>query len=455
MSGPQAPAPPSAADPQPHGEPGFGARFVGRVVVLWLGGTTFLGSALSVVLFGAWSALHAASPELRNAGLHRKDEIIVAVGLAGVIASGVLLLEATIRLLVAASATPARGVFKAGVRAVLISPWMWLGAFLFLAGPLLEADLWPGWFRGTAAVLRGAWGVGLVCVVIGVAGAAMARTAWTEAVASSASLRLVLVAGVAMPIAFVGYGLLGYGTGRVAAALPDRPNQPDVLPAAPRPLALAPRSTFEDEDEDEDDESLDDGPSDGGDEPATLGAFGLPRAPRTSDLAGAANDDCFQQFAPDGAARRAVEAAAVRACPPDVAASDVVHVMALAICAAEKERPDDLPSYASSSATHHCLDQRRRQARWASCPLEDVPLPSCRRSPEEQYLSAEEAEMVRSVLCRLSEEDQRIIRMRYFEELDGAELAKKLGVAPAAARKRLERAMTRLRKEFTSHCGGF
>jgi RNA polymerase sigma-70 factor (ECF subfamily) len=53
---------------------------------------------------------------------------------------------------------------------------------------------------------------------------------------------------------------------------------------------------------------------------------------------------------------------------------------------------------------------------------------------------------ITALLDRLSEEDRRVVRMAVLHDLDGAALARELGIQPGAARVRLHRALGRLRQ---------
>jgi DNA-directed RNA polymerase specialized sigma24 family protein len=54
-------------------------------------------------------------------------------------------------------------------------------------------------------------------------------------------------------------------------------------------------------------------------------------------------------------------------------------------------------------------------------------------------------ESVATLLTGLSADDQRVLRLAILAGLDGAALARELGIAPVAARVRLHRALSRLR----------
>jgi RNA polymerase sigma factor (sigma-70 family) len=59
-------------------------------------------------------------------------------------------------------------------------------------------------------------------------------------------------------------------------------------------------------------------------------------------------------------------------------------------------------------------------------------------------------ENVRSLLANVSADDAHILRLAILSGLDGEALARELGVTPGAARVRLHRALTRLRRAVTT-----
>jgi RNA polymerase sigma-70 factor (ECF subfamily) len=65
--------------------------------------------------------------------------------------------------------------------------------------------------------------------------------------------------------------------------------------------------------------------------------------------------------------------------------------------------------------------------------------------PSEAARRAEQREQVRSALLRLPGPDREALTLRYLEELPAAEVAAVLGVSEAAAKKRVLRALERLR----------
>jgi RNA polymerase sigma-70 factor (ECF subfamily) len=67
-------------------------------------------------------------------------------------------------------------------------------------------------------------------------------------------------------------------------------------------------------------------------------------------------------------------------------------------------------------------------------------------SSVETETELESNQQVMAILSRVSPEDQRVLRLAILSGLDGAALAKALGVSPGAARVRLHRALNRLRE---------
>ena len=90
-----------------------------------------------------------------------------------------------------------------------------------------------------------------------------------------------------------------------------------------------------------------------------------------------------------------------------------------------------------------------RKRRVATVPLENVALPD---SGEEELFCAldrdERRTQVLSVIRDLPECHQRVLRLRFFEDRSMAELAVLLGCSPVAAKLRVFRAVTALRKRW-------
>jgi len=64
--------------------------------------------------------------------------------------------------------------------------------------------------------------------------------------------------------------------------------------------------------------------------------------------------------------------------------------------------------------------------------------------PSQILRKKEQAEQVRNIISKMPETDREILLLRYTEELTNQLAAEVLGIEPAAARKRLGRAMRRL-----------
>lgn len=67
------------------------------------------------------------------------------------------------------------------------------------------------------------------------------------------------------------------------------------------------------------------------------------------------------------------------------------------------------------------------------------------RSPSEEAQQLEQRQHVRAALRRLAPDDHEALALRYLEELTAAEVAAVMGISEAAAKKRVLRALERLR----------
>jgi RNA polymerase sigma-70 factor (ECF subfamily) len=102
-------------------------------------------------------------------------------------------------------------------------------------------------------------------------------------------------------------------------------------------------------------------------------------------------------------------------------------------------------------ARNALLDHVRRERRRQQVPFGALrDLQSDAPSPEERVLWEEEVGRLLSAVARLGARDREIIGLRYGSGLDTHEVAEILGVAKAAARTRLWRALARLREELGS-----
>jgi RNA polymerase sigma-70 factor (ECF subfamily) len=78
-------------------------------------------------------------------------------------------------------------------------------------------------------------------------------------------------------------------------------------------------------------------------------------------------------------------------------------------------------------------------------------------TPSEHAIQNEHREQVQQAIARLSVEDQDVILLRDYDDLEYEEIADVLDITPAVARQRHVRALKRLKKEleqFGDHSGG-
>jgi len=130
---------------------------------------------------------------------------------------------------------------------------------------------------------------------------------------------------------------------------------------------------------------------------------------------------------------------------------DLVHTTLLSVCLRSGERYD-FERFFLRSIDHAVNSWFRRPGNVRTCTLDSVPDPVCDIRPDDLYVRSETQETVRKALCSLSDEDRRVLVLRYFDDLSDLEVAERLGVNPAAARKRLQRAREKLEVEFLQRC---
>jgi RNA polymerase sigma-70 factor (ECF subfamily) len=90
-----------------------------------------------------------------------------------------------------------------------------------------------------------------------------------------------------------------------------------------------------------------------------------------------------------------------------------------------REEPGGLPDHSAAELAARLADQRT--------------------GPSEAARRSERRELVLAALRRLADDDREALALRYLEELSAAEVAAVLGVTEAAAKKRVLRALERLR----------
>jgi RNA polymerase sigma-70 factor, ECF subfamily len=70
--------------------------------------------------------------------------------------------------------------------------------------------------------------------------------------------------------------------------------------------------------------------------------------------------------------------------------------------------------------------------------------------PDDPAVQAEETDLLRAALARLSADDRLVLGLRWFEEMSEAEMAVVIGVRPGTVKSRLHRALRRLRTELVN-----
>jgi RNA polymerase sigma-70 factor (ECF subfamily) len=129
-----------------------------------------------------------------------------------------------------------------------------------------------------------------------------------------------------------------------------------------------------------------------------------------------------------------------------------------------KRRPMSFRLWVRKTAYERLLDAQKHHVKRARRSVErEVPLPdgsallvarpflAAGPSPSQQLGGREMAERVGRVVAELASVDREILLMRHAEDLPFAEIACLLDIEPAAARKRLGRALIRLQKLLTDH----
>ena len=111
---------------------------------------------------------------------------------------------------------------------------------------------------------------------------------------------------------------------------------------------------------------------------------------------------------------------------------------------------EDLGAFARGVARHVIADRWRRVARDrdARPDVADSLHPSRGADALRVLVGMEERDRVRAALAGLTEADQEILRLTFFEGRASVELAHRLGEAEATIRKRKSRALARLRRAF-------
>jgi len=117
---------------------------------------------------------------------------------------------------------------------------------------------------------------------------------------------------------------------------------------------------------------------------------------------------------------------------------------------AQKHRPKDLKAYLAVATANALQDYRRRAARereFLQRLLEDTGRGDQIWRPEARE-SDEQAAQVQEMLDALPAKQAKLLRLRYFDRLPMAKLARRVGCSRAAAYKRIQRILQSLRDRY-------
>jgi RNA polymerase sigma factor (sigma-70 family) len=130
---------------------------------------------------------------------------------------------------------------------------------------------------------------------------------------------------------------------------------------------------------------------------------------------------------------------------------DLVHATLLSVCLHSGDRYD-FEQFFLRSLHNGAISWLRRPGHARTCSIDYEPEPVCDIRPDDEYMRSETQRAVRKALCALGNDDQQVLYLRYFDDLGEEQIAHRLGIGYAAARKRLQRARERLQVEFLQRC---
>ncbi|WP_434385306.1 sigma-70 family RNA polymerase sigma factor [Melittangium boletus] len=130
---------------------------------------------------------------------------------------------------------------------------------------------------------------------------------------------------------------------------------------------------------------------------------------------------------------------------------DIVHATLLSVCLHPGERYD-FEQFFLRSIRYGAYNWYRSPGNARTCPLDTTHEPRCDIRPDDEYVRSETQSAVKAALCALSNDDQQMLRLRYFDELSDQEIAERLRISSTAARKRLQRAREKFGEEFRLRC---
>ena len=137
-----------------------------------------------------------------------------------------------------------------------------------------------------------------------------------------------------------------------------------------------------------------------------------------------------------------------RSLVPDVnTADDLEQELWLEVLQRPPRSRRSLRGWLASAMRHDLIDLRRADTR-RRFREEAQPPPASRTSPEQVVAAAEAHRKVVEAVMDLAEPYRSTVLLRYFQDLDSPEIARRMGVAPETVRTRLARAIAMLREGF-------
>lgn len=109
------------------------------------------------------------------------------------------------------------------------------------------------------------------------------------------------------------------------------------------------------------------------------------------------------------------------------------------------QQPDRFGAFVNSVCDIVILESLRAHSKFQQVP-EDAPEPADKSdSPEIQFVTTERKALIQRALEKLSQTDQQILRMLFFEDRDKDEVCEKIGIDREYLRVRVHRALARCR----------
>jgi len=112
------------------------------------------------------------------------------------------------------------------------------------------------------------------------------------------------------------------------------------------------------------------------------------------------------------------------------------------------EHPERLGAFVNSVCNNVLFEQFRAQARYDQMNMDSHDWPDRRIDLDAPLINRERTHLVKSVLAELSEQDQELLRMVFFEELEKTEACERLGVTQGYLRVLLYRAKCHFREKL-------